>query len=56
MEVCKRMAPPTVTVSPDHAAACWLHVDPAERVVEGAGATQGTSTNPQGEAEVQRPP
>jgi len=56
MEICKRMAPPTVTVSPDHAAACWLHVDPADRVVDGAGVTPGTSPNPEGEAEVQRPP
>jgi peptide/nickel transport system ATP-binding protein len=56
MEICKRMAPPTVTVSPEHAAACWLHVDPADRVVDGAGVTAGTSPNPEGEAEVQRPP
>jgi peptide/nickel transport system ATP-binding protein len=56
MEICKRMAPPTVTVSPDHAAACWLHVDPADRVVDGAGVTPGSSPNPEGEAEVQHPP
>ena len=31
MDVCKRKAPPSIAVSPDHIAACWLHVDPAER-------------------------
>jgi hypothetical protein len=34
MDVCKRQAPPNVVVASDHIAACWLHVDPAER---GAG-------------------
>jgi peptide/nickel transport system ATP-binding protein len=34
MDVCKRTAPPNVAVAADHIAACWLHVDPAER---GAG-------------------
>ena len=34
MDVCKQKAPPNVTVAADHIAACWLHVDPAER---GAG-------------------
>jgi peptide/nickel transport system ATP-binding protein len=34
MDVCKLQAPPNVVVAPDHIAACWLHVDPAER---GAG-------------------
>jgi peptide/nickel transport system ATP-binding protein len=34
MEVCKRQAPPNVVVASDHIAACWLHVDAAER---GAG-------------------
>jgi len=56
MEICKRMAPPTVTVAPDHNAACWLHVDSGERVLEGAGVAPASSPNPQGEAEVQRPP
>jgi hypothetical protein len=31
MDVCKRKAPPSITVSADHIAACWLHVDPAQR-------------------------
>ena len=31
MEVCKRQAPPSITVSANHTAACWLHVDPAQR-------------------------
>jgi len=34
MEVCRGQAPPSVVVASDHMAACWLHVDPAER---GAG-------------------
>jgi peptide/nickel transport system ATP-binding protein len=56
MEICKRMAPPTVTVAPDHTAACWLHVDSGERVLDGAGMGPATSPSPQREAEVQRPP
>jgi peptide/nickel transport system ATP-binding protein len=31
MDVCTRKAPPIVTVGAGHIAACWLHVDPAER-------------------------
>jgi peptide/nickel transport system ATP-binding protein len=31
MDVCKHKAPPSIAVAPDHIAACWLHVDPAER-------------------------
>ena len=31
MDVCKRQVPPSITVSPGHTAACWLHVDPAQR-------------------------
>ncbi len=31
MDVCKRKAPPSIAVGADHIAACWLHVDPAER-------------------------
>ena len=27
MAVCREQRPPTVTVSPGHAAACWLHVN-----------------------------
>jgi peptide/nickel transport system ATP-binding protein len=29
MDVCRREAPPSVTVSREHTAACWLHVEPA---------------------------
>ncbi len=31
MDICKRQAPPNVAVASDHIAACWLHVDPAQR-------------------------
>ncbi len=31
MDVCRRKAPPSIGVGADHIAACWLHVDPAER-------------------------
>jgi peptide/nickel transport system ATP-binding protein len=31
MDVCKGKAPPSISVGADHIAACWLHVDPAER-------------------------
>jgi peptide/nickel transport system ATP-binding protein len=33
MDVCRSLAPPSVTVAPGHVAACWLHVEPAERRV-----------------------
>src|SRR5438552_3553998 len=31
MDICKRQAPPTIALDTNHIAACWLHVDPAER-------------------------
>jgi peptide/nickel transport system ATP-binding protein len=31
MDICRRATPPSVSVAPGHAAACWLHVDPADR-------------------------
>ena len=31
MDVCRRKAPPSITVGAGHISACWLHVDPAER-------------------------
>jgi peptide/nickel transport system ATP-binding protein len=31
MDVCRRKTPPSVAVGGDHIAACWLHVDPAQR-------------------------
>ena len=37
MDVCRRAAPPNVTVGGDHIAACWLHVDPAERQLSDNG-------------------
>jgi len=49
MDVCRSQAPPTVTVSPGHLAACWLHVKPAQRQVSRNGSS--TSTGPSGQAE-----
>jgi hypothetical protein len=40
MDVCRRVKPPTVQVAGGHAAACWLHVDPADRE---AHETRGTT-------------
>ncbi len=37
MEICKRQVPPSVAVTSDHSAACWLHVDPNERRVKEKG-------------------
>jgi len=37
MDICKRQAPPNVVVASDHIAACWLHVDPAERGAQNNG-------------------
>ncbi len=31
MDICRRQAPPNIAVSAGHIAACWLHVDPAQR-------------------------
>jgi peptide/nickel transport system ATP-binding protein len=31
MDVCRREKPPSVQVSPGHAAACWLHVGPSQQ-------------------------
>ena len=31
MEICRLQAPPSVAVCPGHSAACWLHVEPAQR-------------------------
>lgn len=43
MEICKRQVPPSVAVASDHAAACWLHVDPNERGVEEKGSSATTT-------------
>jgi peptide/nickel transport system ATP-binding protein len=37
MDICRSERPPSVVVSPGHAAACWLHVDPTNRPVQVAG-------------------
>jgi peptide/nickel transport system ATP-binding protein len=37
MEVCKRQAPPNIEVASNHIAACWLHVDPAQRMTSENG-------------------
>jgi hypothetical protein len=37
MEVCKRQAPPNIEVASNHIAACWLHVDPAQRMTSDNG-------------------
>ena len=42
MDVCERKAPPSVGVSADHIAACWLHVDPAERQASDNGTVTTT--------------
>jgi peptide/nickel transport system ATP-binding protein len=31
MDICARVAPPTVAIAPAHTAACWLHVDASQR-------------------------
>ena len=31
MDICKRQVPPSIALDTNHIAACWLHVDPAER-------------------------
>jgi len=43
MDVCTRKAPPSITVAADHIAACWLHVDPAERQTNDNGAVASGS-------------
>jgi peptide/nickel transport system ATP-binding protein len=42
MEICRRQVPPSIAVSSDHIAACWLHVNPAER----GGIENGVPTTP----------
>ncbi len=39
MDVCRRKAPPSIGVGAGHIAACWLHVDPAERQASDNGTT-----------------
>ena len=47
MEVCKHKVPPSIAVSPDHIAACWLHVDPAERQASENGVLATGSPEPE---------
>ena len=42
MDVCARKAPPSVTLGDGHIAACWLHVDPAERQASDNGVVPST--------------
>lgn len=46
MDICKRQAPPSISVEPGHISACWLHVDAAQRnsSENGQPATAGGST------------
>ncbi len=37
MDVCRLKAPPSVALAEGHIAACWLHVDPAERQASSNG-------------------
>jgi peptide/nickel transport system ATP-binding protein len=37
MEICKSQAPPNIAISADHIAACWLHVDAAQRQASANG-------------------
>jgi peptide/nickel transport system ATP-binding protein len=37
MEICSREVPPDVQISSGHVAACWLHVDPAQRRTGSSG-------------------
>jgi peptide/nickel transport system ATP-binding protein len=46
MEVCRLQVPPSVTVAEGHVAACWLHVDPAER----RASENGSATKPAGDS------
>jgi len=43
MDVCRRKAPPSIAVGGDHIAACWLHVDPAQRQASDNGVPADTS-------------
>jgi peptide/nickel transport system ATP-binding protein len=45
MDVCRSQAPPSVTVAPGHVAACWLHVEPAQRRVSTNGSLTTTAAS-----------
>ena len=52
MDVCRSQAPPSVTVAPGHVAACWLHVEPAQRRVN----LNGSSTTSAASGPAERAP
>ena len=43
MDICSRVAPPSVDIAPGHTAACWLHVDATERVAPESAPPKPTS-------------
>jgi peptide/nickel transport system ATP-binding protein len=47
MDICRREVPPSIAVSADHVAACWLHVNPAAR----GGSENGVVAAPGGSME-----
>jgi len=46
MDICSQETPASVTVAPGHTAACWLHVDPARRRVDGRAAPAASPEAP----------
>jgi peptide/nickel transport system ATP-binding protein len=46
MDICKRQVPPSIAVSSGHIAACWLHVDPAQRQASENGLPATASARP----------
>jgi hypothetical protein len=46
MDICKRQVPPSIAVSSGHIAACWLHVDPANRQASENGLPATASDRP----------
>jgi len=45
MDICKRQAPPSVTVADGHVSACWLHVDAAQRTSSENGVPVGAGSH-----------
>jgi peptide/nickel transport system ATP-binding protein len=50
MDVCKRQAPPSITVAPGHVSACWLHVE-GDRTTSSNGVPAAAGSLPQQEEE-----
>ncbi|HSS93902.1 MAG TPA: ABC transporter ATP-binding protein [Candidatus Dormibacteraeota bacterium] len=48
MDICKREVPPSITVAPGHVAACWLHVDSADRQASPNGTLATVSARAEG--------